>query len=645
MVKGEEKTLGIDANRPGKAVLLMGVEAIARGALEAGVGVATAYPGTPSSELIDRLSKIAKKFNIYVEWSINEKVALEIAGAASLSGIRAITAMKQNGLSVALDFLSGLTYTGINKGLVLMVGDDAGALSSSNEQDSRHIARMLDLPLLEPATYQEAKDMAKWAFELSEKFSTVCILRSTTRILHGRGNVTLGELPETTHHPHFDTSKIYAPPMGRASKSHAAVHKNLEEIRRFHDASPFNAYVGPDNPELLVITSGTGWLYTVEALKILAAEKEAGILKLGTTWPLPHNLVSKYLMQANKILFLEEVDAFLETGVRDLAADLVPGRTWKFFGKGTGHINHFGELNPNIVIGAIANLLDITHRPRGSAYQKECDEIATRYVPPRDLQFCAGCPHRATYWSIKDALRLDGRDGVVTGDIGCYSMGQSPAGYSQMKTAHAMGSGVGLASGLGKLKQFGFRQPVLTVCGDSTFFHASIPALINSVHNESDFILLLLDNSGTAMTGFQPHPGIDRNAAGDAAPKVDAEKLCKALGIPVTIVDPYDVKQTRDEFLNILQGGDGPKVVICKRECALIRATKEGALFKVKVNPDKCLGEQCGCNRYCTRVFGCPGIRWDRDTKKAEIDEAVCNGCGVCVHVCPRSAIDREARS
>ena len=383
MAKREEKTLGIDADKPGKTVLLMGVEAIARGALEAGVGVATAYPGTPSSELIDRLSKVAKKFNMYVEWSINEKVALEIAGAASLSGVRAITAMKQNGLSVALDFLSGLTYTGINKGLVLMVGDDAGALSSSNEQDSRHIARMLDLPLLEPATYQEAKDMAKWAFELSEKFSTVCILRSTTRILHGRGNVTLGELPDAKHHPYFDTSKIYAPPMGRASTSHAALHKNLEEIRRFHDASPFNAYVGPDNPGLLVITSGTGWLYSMEALKILAAEKEAGILKLGTTWPLPHNLVRKYLVQANKILFVEEVDAFLEAGIRDFAADLVSGRTWKFFGKSTGHINPFGELNPQIVIRAIANLLDMTYRPRGSAYQKACDEIASRYVPPR----------------------------------------------------------------------------------------------------------------------------------------------------------------------------------------------------------------------------------------------------------------------
>lgn len=645
MAKREEKMLGIDADEPGRAVLLMGVEAIARGALEAGVGVATAYPGTPSSELIDRLSKVAKKFNMYVEWSINEKVALEIAGAASISGVRAITAMKQNGLNVALDFLSGLTYTGINKGLVLMLGDDAGALSSSNEQDSRHIAKMLDLPLLEPATYQEAKDIAKWAFELSEKFSTVCILRSTTRILHGRGNVTLGELPDAKAEAVFDTSRPYAPMITLITKIHANLHKNLEKISRVYEASPFNGYLGPDNPELLVITSGTGWFYAAEAVKLLSAQKRVGILKLGTTWPLPDKLVARHLMKAGKVLVVEEVDAFLENNIKQLAADLKAGRTWAFFGKATGHIDPFGEINPDKVISAISRILGKKYRARKPAYQKMRDEVASSHLIPRELQFCAGCPHRATYWAIKDALRLDGRDGVLTGDIGCYSMGQTPTGYSQTKTCHGMGSGVGVASGLGKLKQFNFRQPVLTVCGDSTFFHASVPALINSVHNESDFILLLLDNSGTAMTGFQPHPGIDRNAIGDSAPKVDAEKLCKALDIPVTITDPYDVTRTRKEFLNILKNGDGPRVVICKRECALIRATREGALFKVKVNPDKCLGEQCGCNRYCTRVFGCPGLRWDRDMKKAEIDEAVCNGCGVCVHVCPQSAIDREAVS
>ena len=645
MSKREKRAPGIDLDRPNQALLLMGNEAIARGALEAGVGVATAYPGTPSSEIIDRLAKVAKQFNMYVEWSINEKVALEIAGAASYSGIRAISAMKQNGLNVVLDFLSGLAYTGVNQGLVLVLGDDAGGLSSSNEQDSRHIAKMLDLPLLEPATFQEAKDMTRWAFQLSEEISSPCLLRSVTRILHARGNVTLGELPKARPQAMFDNSKTYAPPMGMIPKVHANQHKNLEKIRQIYEASSFNGYVGPNDPGLLIITSGTGWVYSMEAVKLLSAQKAVGILKLGTTWPLPKQLVGKYLLQAEKVLFVEEVDPFLEGNIKELAADLMPGRTWTFFGKGTGHIPSFGEINCDLVIQAISQVLGTKYSALEPAYREMRDQLASRYLMPRDLQFCAGCPHRATYWSIKDALRLDGRDGVVTGDIGCYSMGQMASGFSQMKTAHAMGSGVGLASGLGKLKQFNFNQPVLTVCGDSTFFHASIPALLNSLHNEADFILLLLDNSGTAMTGFQPHPGIDRNALGDEAPKVDVKRLCEALNIPVTLTDPYDVKGTVETFLEVLKKSDGPRVVICKRECALISASREGPLFKVNVNPDKCVGEECGCNRYCTRVFRCPGLIWDRGSKKAEIDEAVCSGCGVCVHICPQSAIQRETIS
>jgi indolepyruvate ferredoxin oxidoreductase, alpha subunit len=645
MTRKDEKMIGIDADKPGKALLLMGNEAIARGALEAGIGVAAAYPGTPSSEIIDRLAKVAKTRNMYVEWSINEKVALEVAAAASLSGVRALTAMKQNGLNVVLDFLSGLAYTGVRKGLVLMLGDDAGGLSSSNEQDSRHIARMLDLPLLEPATFQEAKDMTKWAFELSEMMSAVCLIRGVTRILHARGNVTLGELPEIKPQAAFDTSKSYCPPMGMIPRVHDNLHRNLEKVRQIYEGSPFNRYVGPESPELLVITSGTGWVYSMEAIKLLSAEKAVGVLKLGTTWPLPDKLIGKHLLQTEKILVVEEVDPFLEGNVKQLAAELVPMRTWTFFGKGSGHMDAFGEINPDKVIRAISRVMGITYSARKPSYQKMSDEIASKYLMPRDLQFCAGCPHRATYWSIKDALRLDGRDGVVTGDIGCYSMGQIASGYHQMKTAHAMGSGVGLASGLGKLKQFDFNQPILTVCGDSTFFHASMPALLNSVHNESDFILLLLDNSGTAMTGFQPHPGIDRSATGDQVPGVDAEKLCRAIDIPVAVTDPYDVQGTREKLLDALRKGKGPRVVICKRECALIRASREGPLFKVNVNPDKCAGEGCGCGRYCTRVFRCPGLIWNRDAKKAEIDEAVCSGCGVCVHVCPQSAISREVLS
>jgi indolepyruvate ferredoxin oxidoreductase, alpha subunit len=286
MAKKEEKALGLDADKPGKTLLLMGTEAVARGALEAGAGVATAYPGTPSSELVDRLAKVAEKFNMYVEWSVNEKVALEIAGAASFAGVRAITAMKQNGLNVVLDFLSGLAYTGINKGLVLMLGDDAGGISSSNEQDSRHIARMLDLPLLEPATFQEAKDMTRWAFELSERFLTPCVLRSVTRILHARGNVTLGELPGTTPRAAFDTGKTYAPAMGFIPKIHADIHKNLEKIREVNETSPFNWYTGPQKPELLVITAGTGWFYTTEAIELLSARKRVGNTEAG------HNLAA-----------------------------------------------------------------------------------------------------------------------------------------------------------------------------------------------------------------------------------------------------------------------------------------------------------------------------------------------------------------
>ncbi len=249
MSKREEESIGPDADKPEKELLLMGSEAIARGALEAGVAVATAYPGTPSTEVIDRLSKVAEKFNMYVEWSVNEKVAMEMAAAASFSGLRAIACMKYNGLNVALDFVAGLAYTGIKKGLVLMVGDDAGAHSSSTEQDSRHAAKMLDLPLLEPATFQEAKDMTKWAFELSEEVSNLVILRSVTRILHARGNVELGPLPEIRRAATFDTSRLFAPLFGQPPRIHSDLHKTLEKVKEIYEASPFNEYTGPERPE------------------------------------------------------------------------------------------------------------------------------------------------------------------------------------------------------------------------------------------------------------------------------------------------------------------------------------------------------------------------------------------------------------
>ncbi len=331
---------------------------------------------------------------------------------------------------------------------------------------------------------------------------------------------------------------------------------------------------------MLIVACGTGWVYSKEAVKLLSAEKAVGILKLGATWPLPAKLVSKHLLQAEKVLVIEEVDAFLEGNLKELAATLAPGRTWTFFGKETGHISPCGENNVDIALNAIASILGLNRAAREPEFERACNEIASRFVLPRELQFCAGCPHRATYWAIKQALLLDGRDGVVTGDIGCYSMGQMPTGFTQMKTSHGMGSGVGVASGLGKLKQFGFTQPVLSVCGDSTFFHAAVPALLNSVHNGSDYVVLLLDNAGTAMTGFQPHPGMGRDAMGKPAAEVSIESVCNAFNIPVTIIDPYDVEGARAAILDVLKKGAGPRMVICRRECALIRASKKGPCSK-----------------------------------------------------------------
>jgi indolepyruvate ferredoxin oxidoreductase alpha subunit len=632
--------IAIDA--PGTTQLLMGNEAIARGALEAGVSVATAYPGTPSTEIVETLGGVAKRSAIYVEWSVNEKVALEVAAAASFAGVRAISAMKYNGLHVALDFLGNLRLSGIESGLILMVADDPAGISSFDEVDSRPIIKALDLPLFEPASPQEAKDMTKWAFEFSEKIASICILRSVTRISHIRGNVVLGKLPRVKRKARFDISRPPYISMGMVPQLHQALHKKLDKVEQIYESSPFNWYVGPEKPQLLIVTCGSGWLHSRDAIRTLSVGNSVGILKLGTTWPLPRKLITTHMMKTDKVLVVEEVDPFLESYIKELATEQSPARTWTFYGKGSGHINSFGELNPDVVIKAIANILNIKYKSRDSKYKNRAQELAKKYLPSRDLQLCSGCPHRAMLWAIKDALKLDNRQGFVTGDIGCYSMGVGPSGYFQIKTEHAMGSGLGLASGLGKLGQFGFTQPVINVCGDSTFFHAAIPALINGVHNQSDFILIIMDNAGTAMTGFQPHPGTDKDAMGEPVPIIDMDNLCRSLGVPVVVTDPYDIQDTTQKLLDMLQDKTKPSVLISRRECALIRARGEKSLYKVYVDPDKCVGEECGCNKFCTRVFRCPGLMYDRDTKKARIDEAICSGCGVCVDICPHSAIIGE---
>ncbi len=629
-------------NHPGKTVLLMGNEAIARGALEAGVRVCAAYPGNPSSEIIGSLAKVAGEAGLHVEWSVNEKVALEVVAAASFAGLRGLCAMKQNGLNVACDFLLNLNLTGCEAGLVLVVADDPSGVSSSNEEDSRIFSKLGDLPLFEPATFQEAKEMTKMAFEVSEQLGLPVLIRSVTRISHGRGNVSLEELPKGSPKPRFDLSRPRCafPPL----PNHKILHEKFERAKRIVEELPFNFYRGPEKPELLVITSGSGYMYSLETVINLNLMDRVGILKVGTAWPLPENLVLEGLKKTDRILFIEEVDPFLENNVKEIYAQHCAALGYKsFFGKANKEIPEIGELNPEIVTHAMTKLLNLSYEARPADYAQRVHEAASEMVPNRALGFCAGCPHRATYWALKLALALDGREGFVLGDIGCYSLGLGPSGFGQMKTLHAMGSGTGLACGFGQLGRFGLEQPVVAVCGDSTFYHAAMPALVNACYNGSNFLLLLLDNSATAMTGFQPHPGTGLTATGDPAPILDLKVICEAFGARVEIVDPFDVRASVEAILRLLQDERGARVLILKRECALVSARREKRLYRVEVDQQRCIGESCGCNRLCTRVFKCPGLMWDSETGKARIDEAICTGCGVCAEICPASAIRKEA--
>jgi indolepyruvate ferredoxin oxidoreductase alpha subunit len=627
----------ISKDSPGTELLLMGNEAMARGALEAGIRVAAAYPGNPSSEIIGSLAEVAKEMDIYVEWSINEKVALEVAAAAAAAGLNALVAMKQNGLNVASDFLFNLNLTGIRGGLVLVVCDDPSGISSTNEQDSRIAAKPADLPLLEPATFHEAKDMVRYAFEVSQKIGNVCILRSVTRISHARGNVTLGPLPKDHPTPYFDTTvTLSALP---AAVTHPTAHRRLSQAKEMFEKSAFNSYHGPESPELLIVTCGSGVLFAMEAIELLDLTSRVGLLKIGTTWPLPEPFLLEHLKKTGRVLFIEEVDPFLENNVQELFAQN-NGRLPRisFLGKKSGTVPDTGELSPGLVVRIISEVVGVPAPRENEGYLSEASGALADFAPVRSLAFCPGCPHRASYWAIKKALALDGRDGVVFGDIGCYALGVLATGFRQASTLHAMGSGAGMASGFGILGRLGATQPAIALCGDSTFYHAAIPAVINGVHHKSDFLMVILDNSATAMTGFQPHPGSPVDAMGSEAPPVVIEDLCASLGLKTVIRDPFDLEDTAMTIYDLLQG-KGTNVLILRQECALVRAKKKPRRFNVVIDQAKCIGEDCGCNRLCTRVFRCPGLNWDTAAQKARIDDAICVGCGVCAQICPSHAI------
>jgi indolepyruvate ferredoxin oxidoreductase alpha subunit len=423
---------------------------------------------------------------------------------------------------------------------------------------------------------------------------------------------------------------------------HSQMQAKLRQAVALFEDSPFNRYEGPEAPEVLIVTSSACCLYAKEAVRLLGAEDRVGLLKMGTTWPLPPRFMEKHLSRSPVIYTVEEVLPFLEDNVKILVAEMA-GRIGikTFHGRSDGTLPSVNELNPDLVAAGLAKILSMDYQAVAPAYAELAARVGTAAAPARDLAFCAGCPHRASFWTIHNALAMDGRDGFLCGDIGCYSLGMLPTGFGTLKTMHAMGSGTGLAGGFGQLRRFGMDQPVLSVCGDSTFFHAVMPALVNAIHNEADMTLVVLDNSGTAMTGFQPHPGSGENAAGKEVPALDIGRIAEALGAHVVHADPFEVEATQKQLLTLLDKS-GVNVFILKQSCALGPEKKGRKLFDVRVDQNVCIGGNCGCNKLCTRVFKCPGLRWDPENKSALIDEVICSGCGVCASICPSGAIDKK---
>ena len=630
----------IEQYQPGTKHFLMGNDAIARGAVEAGVQFAAGYPGTPSSEIIQRLSDAVSTLNIHVEWYTNEKAAAEGAGAAAFAGLRSLVAMKNAGLSVALDFLAHLAYTGIGDGggaMVTVVCDDPGAHSSGDETDSRWLGKFASMPLLEASTVEEAKDVIKWAYELSEEFRCNVMFRGYTRLCHASSTVEMGALPSFDRSACSDSSQSVTPYL--AKPKHALLLESLEKVRTRFESSPFNRYTGPDKPELLIVCGGSGLLCSSEALEILGLNEKVGVLKIGTLWPFPGRLVKEHAKEVDRILVVEEVDPYIEVHVKEALAD-AHFEEKEVFGKGSGHIPGYGEITPARVLSALAAILGINHEPRETEYVMSLSEAESELLISRGLTWCAGCPHRASFWALEKAVKADGRQGYVTGDIGCYTLDVFPEGKGQMNLLHAMGSGTGLAAGFGQLEKFGYTQPVIGVCGDSTFFHSSIPALINAVYNGASMTQIVLDNSATAMTGFQPHPGTGFNAVGETAAKIDLVAFCRSLGCEVMVSDPFDVQRTIKMIRRLLNKEQGVRVLILRRRCEIVRMkTEKIKPFGIQILDEKCKGEECG---ICSSAFRCPALYQDPETGKSRIKEEICPGCGVCVDICPFNAIEKE---
>ena len=619
--------------------MIMGNQAIALGALKAGVNLVAGYPGTPSSEIIEFISKYKDKTGTYVEWSVNEKAAAEVAAGASYAGSRTMITMKQVGLNVASDPVMCLSYVGVKGGMVIVVADDPGPISSQTEQDTRHYARYSKLPCFDPSTPGEAYEMVQEAFELSEKYNTPVLLRPTTRVDHAYESLDFPELGPCRTPGQFekDSKRWVIFPKASFFNHQRIFARNENELPKVLSESKWN-YIAPVVPEPVegpygLVAGGISYCYLMEALSILGI-KDIPVLKIGTPYPFPADLAADFMRAHEQLIVFEELDPVLEESLL-----MVAGREHiecKISGKLDNTVPNAGELSVEIIKSVLQGAFDKLRHPEGRPQEDAPD------LPVRPPVLCAGCPHRGAFYAVKQAMK--GKKTVYCGDIGCYTLGNAQP-LDMTDTCLCMGADITMAQG------FYHNEPdryCFSFIGDSTFFASGITGVVNAVYNQAKQTICILDNSTTAMTGHQPHPGTGVTMMGEIVEKISIEKILEAIGVaPIITVDPFNQEESVAAVKQAIEA-PGVSAVIFKAPCISIAAKVGCKLPGPKsVDTGKCIG----CQK-CIKELGCPALSVSlldkapstssgtTSVKKlVEIDKSLCTGCGLCSQVCPTGAI------
>ncbi len=621
----------------GETVLLTGNEAVARGCLEAGLAVGTAYPGTPASTIMEKLGEVAPELGFWAEFSVNEAVAFEVAAGSALAGVRSLMSTKMLGVNLIADALTVISVTGVRGGLVIITADDPQQFSSQNAEDTRFFAMLAKVPVLEPADGQEAKDMVKYAFELSEQLELPVFLRITPRICHSSFDVELAEIRK----PKLDGKFVRDPKrfvmISTYSRPRQSIlNEKMDKAKEIFNDNEWNYEVDFQNGKQVkkgeafntfgIIASGLTYHYIEEVLEV--TKVNARVLKLATTYPLPEDLIANFISRLDQVLIVEENEGVTEMLTRALAQkrriDV------RIMGKDDGLIPLAGELNPDIVGGAFQKIFGVKFTEELTEPYLEAEEMVSKRVPA----LCAGCPHRASFFAIKEALRRKGKGGAIMGDRGCYNQGAYEP-LEGMDTCICMGASIAMASGLA---HSGTNEPAVSVIGDGTFYHAGIPSLLNAVHNRANIVSLIFDNSITAMTGHQLNPGSGVNLMGQHTGFANLKKIVEACGVEnVRVINAFDTEKLVNAVMEEIDN-DGPSVIISRSPCALVverNIRKRKMKFpRAVVDIDKCVG----C-KVCMKKIGCPAFGWSDDPKQHLEILPHCNGCGLCVEMCPFGAI------